>query len=136
MGSDQNEFRLDDYSLGPVRMTVSNQVYRNAVGIGFTLKMPGSDLVYAADLSEVVFRRVDLSPTKYGPGFRTEVPVDIDTLDRSLPYLIDLSGCGQILRVSESERKAVSGHVEDLREVTRALIDMQRVIIGRTKGDE
>lgn len=133
--SEKNDIRLDDYNLAPIRMTVSNQVYRNAVGIGFTLKMPGSCLVYAADLSGVVFRRVDHSPTRYGPGFRTEVPVDIDTLDRSLPYLIDLSGSGQMLRVSESERKAVSGHVEDLREVTRALIDMQRVIIGRTKGD-
>jgi hypothetical protein len=135
MGSDENEFRLDDYNLRPVRMTVSNQVYRNAVGIGFTMKLPGSDLVYAADLSSLVFRRVEVRPTIHGPGFRTDIPVDIDTLDRTLPYLVELSGNGQLYQVSESERKAVSGHVEDLREVTRAMIEMQRVIIGRTKVD-
>ena len=70
-----------------------------------------------------------------GPGFAHEVPVDIDSLDRVIPILAELSGNAQLYQVSQAERQAAKGHVDDLREVTRALLEMQRVIVGRRSGE-
>jgi len=131
VSDEREEISLDDYRARPIRMIVHDQPFRNQVGIGFNMDVAGK--LYAADLSGVVFRPVDRSPASLGPGFIHAITVDRDLLDRVIPYLVEISGESHIYRVSEAERGSQKAHVDDLRKVTQALLDMQRVIIGKEK---
>lgn len=131
MSDNDNEIRLNDLHIGPIRMTVYPQPYRNAVGIGFITQRHGTDQLYAADMSGLVFRRIEWSPTRGMPGFESSVPVSLDHLDMPVSVLAEISGNQAIYKVSEAERKAVTGHIEDLRTVANSLLAMQREIISR-----
>lgn len=121
--------KIEDAEPANVRITVNPRIYRNAAGIGF-LYRNGREETYVADLSEVVFRRIRPSSIERD-SFRTGIDVGIDTLERTIPHLIELSGNVEVYRVSESERRAWASNTEDLRRVTNALLDMQKIIIGR-----
>lgn len=127
MSEERDEISIEDIR-GPVRISVNNRAYANAVGIGFFWEPNGVGDIYAADFSGLKFRRIRRAA---GPQFEASVNVSLDTIDRTIMALANYSSDYGIYQVSEAERKSAQAHVDDLREVTRALLEMQKVIIGR-----
>lgn len=121
---------------GPIKMVVSNRIYRNAAGVGFLWKPSGTDEIFAADFSGLKFRRVDYFTLQGNPGLELEIPVDIDTLESTIDQLASLSGKSRLLVMGDSERKAMKSHVDDLRNIAGDLVEMQKVIINRVARKE
>ncbi len=132
MNDERDEIGIEDIR-GPIRISVNNRSYANSVGIGFLWDPSGIGDAFVADLSGLKFRRIRRWT---GPHFEASVNVSLDTIDRTIMALANYSSDFGIYQVAEAERKSAQAHVADLREVTRALLEMQKVIVGNCRQKE